>query len=183
VQIRRAVVPLVLLLAAALASCGGDGSGGSDDSDGGAAAPPDGTSNSSEAGAGDGGAVEPCDLLSTDDVAAAVGTPVKEGVASSGPAVTGGSFDTCVWQSDDTDQYGMATVTIYPNGDAADSARGEGAETVEGVGSQAFSVQFSGLWVYVDDRSFFAQWYTLDDVDLDNLPQSTALAEAVISAL
>jgi hypothetical protein len=178
VQIRRAVVPLVLLLATALASCGGNGSDDSDDRD---AAPGDGMSSSSEAG--DGGAVEACDLLSTDDVAAAVGTPVKEGIASSGPAITGGSFDTCVWPSGDTDQYGMATVTIYPNGDAADSARGEGAEIVEGVGSQAFSVQFSGLWVYADDRSFFAQWYTLDDVDLDNLPQSTALAEAVIAAL
>jgi hypothetical protein len=56
----------------------------------------------------------------------------------------------------------------------------EGAEIVEGVGSQAFSVQFSGLWAHVDDRSFFAQWYTLDDVDQDNLPQSQALAQAVV---
>jgi hypothetical protein len=86
-----------------------------------------------------------------------------------------------VWQSDAPDHLGStATVTIYPNGDAADSARGEGADIVEGVGSQAFSVQFSGLWVYVDDRSFFAQWYTLDDVDQDNLPQSKALAQAVV---
>jgi hypothetical protein len=179
VKFRRALVPLLLAASAALSSCGDDDSSvsGPDDTSSGAASSP---TASTAAGAH----VVACDLLSSDEVGAAVGTPVKEGIPSYGPAVTGGSFSTCVWQSDDPDAPGgTATVTVYPNADAADSAREDDAQEVEGIGDHAFTGSFASVWTYVADTSVFAQWYSLSGSDEDNLPRSKALAKAVADQL
>ena len=158
-RIRRALVPLVLVASSALSACGGDD--GDDDSSARRrrAAPRRSSGDTRNA----------CDLLTADEVAAAVGSPVKEGVRDSGPAVTGGRFSTCVWQSDDPEHPAdTATLTIYPNADAADSARSDDAQDVTGIGDQAFTDSFESIWVYVGDESFFAQWYAFDSDDEEN---------------
>lgn len=182
VHIRRALVPLLLLASAALTACGGDE---------GSAAPEEATTSGSpsadagsDAGGDAGGDVAACDLLSSDEVEAAVGSPVKEGIPSSGPAVTGGSFTSCVWQSADPDNPAdTATLTIYPNADAADSAREDDSQDLQGIGDKAFSGSVSSVWVYVGEKSFFAQWYVFNTMDDEGLEQSKALAEAAAAAL
>jgi hypothetical protein len=89
-----------------------------------------------------------------------------------------------VWQSDDPDHPAdTATVTIYPNAAAADSAREDDSQDVEGIGDKAFTVSFAGIWVYEGEKSFFAQWYTFSGTDEENLPASKALATAVAGQL
>jgi Protein of unknown function (DUF3558) len=125
-----------------------------------------------------------CDVLTTDQVSEAVGTPVKDGVTTSGPATTGGTFSSCQYASDDADNPAdAATVSLYPNTDAADSARGEDAQPIEGLGGQAYTAAYGSIWVYVDQISVFVQWYTFDGTDQENLPKSKALAKAVIAEL
>jgi hypothetical protein len=125
-----------------------------------------------------------CDLLTTDEVAAAVGSAVREGLRSSGQAATGGGYSTCVWQSDDPDNPAdMATVSLYADAAAADSAREDDSEDVPGIGDHAFSGSFGSMWVYVGERSFFAQWYAFSGSDDENLARSKALATAVVGAL
>lgn len=177
-SIRRTLVPLVLVAATVLAGCGGEDDGSATGS----------SSSGAEASQDGGGAVAAtpvaCDLLTTEQVTAAVGAPVKEGAATGGPAVTGGRFSTCVWQSDDpASPADTATVTIYPNAAAADSARGSDDMDVEGIGDQAFSGSFASIWAYVGDQSLFAQWYTLSGSDDENRPHSEALARSAADAL
>jgi len=181
VRIRRALVPLLLVTASTLAACGGDG----DDDDKASDEPTSEASQEDSQEANDGASGDPiCDVLTTDEVAEAVGSPVKEGIRSSGPAVTGGRFDTCVWQSDDPDNPAdTATVTIYPNADAADSVRSDDSEELDGIGDQAFADSFASVWVYDGEKSFFAQWYAISGTDEDNLPKSKALASLVADAL
>lgn len=184
VRIRRVLVPLTLTAALALSACGG----GDDDkssekeaspsaSEGGATVPTDSpTVADLETGA--------CDVLTTDQVSDAVGTPVQDGVTTSGPATTGGTFSSCQYQSDDADHPAdAATVALYPNTDAADSARGEDSQPIKGLGDQAYTSSFGSVWVYVDQISVFVQWYTFDGTDEENLPKSKALAEAVLAEL
>jgi hypothetical protein len=142
---------------------------------------PTAPASTSDAGSED---VAACDLLTTDEVAAAVGSPVKAGVASSGPSITGGSFTSCVWPSDDPDNPAdTATVTIYPNADAADSAREDDSQDVSGIGDKAFTGSFASMWVYLGEKSFFAQWYAFSGSDDESMPKSQALAKAVVDAL
>jgi hypothetical protein len=97
--------------------------------------------------------------------------------------VTGGSFTSCVWQSADPDHPAdTATITIYPNADAADSAREADSQDLPGIGDKAFSGSVSSVWVYVGDKSFFAQWYMLENMD-GGLEQTTALATAAADKL
>jgi hypothetical protein len=174
VRIRRALVPLALVACAALTACGeGDDDSSADD-----------TSSATQGDSGDGDDVAACDLLTTDEVEAAVGSPVKEGIQTSGPAVIGGDFSTCVWQSGDAENPAdTATVTIYENADAADSVRSEDSQDIEGIGDQAFSDSVSSVWVYDGDKSFFAQWYVFGTMDDEGLEQSKALAKAVADKL
>jgi hypothetical protein len=176
-------VPLVVA-AAALTACD-DSSGGSsaeEETLTQSASSPSAAAATSDAPSGED--VAACELLTTDDVAAAVGSPVKEGVPSSGPAVTGGSFSTCLWQSDDPDNPAdTATVTIYPNADAADSAREDDSQDVPGIGDKAFTGSFASMWVYVGEKSFFAQWYAFSGTDDESMPKSQALAKAAVDAL
>ena len=177
----RALLPLLLVTSAALAACGGG-----DETDSGSAGSPgaDRTSASATAPRDGGDEVEACDLLTPAQVETAVGTPVRDGIASSGPAVTGGSFTGCLWQSADPDSPAdQATITIYPNAAAADSAREDDSADLEGIGDRAFSASVSSVWVYVDERSFFAQWYLFATMDDEGLAQSQALARAVAAAL
>jgi hypothetical protein len=184
VKLRRALVPLLLVpFAVLLTSCGGDdgdsSAAGSDDATSGAP-----SSSPTSSAAADGAGVVACDVLTPDVVEAAVGRPVKDGIPSYGPAITGGSFTTCVWQSDDPDHPGdTATVTIYPNADAADSAREDDSQDLDGIGDHAYTGSFASVWVYVGEKSLFAQWYSLSGSDEDNLPKSKALAEAAVDAL
>ena len=192
-RLRRALVPLLLVAISPLAACGGDD--GDDDTAGGE--PSSEVTAEEDDTAGDEPSSEvtaeedetdapsgPCELLSTDEVAAAVGSPVKEGTALSGPAVTGGTFDTCAWQSDDpTSPADTATVTIYPNAAAADSARTDDSEDVAGIGDKAFTIAFAGIWFYEGERSYFVQWYAFSHTDEENLPKSEALAKAFVEAL
>jgi hypothetical protein len=183
VRIRRALLPLILVAAAALAACGGDDDPKADDAD-----PSPGATATDPAATTDPAPpdleVEGCDVLTADEVADVVGAPVKDGVASSGPVITGGTFSSCTWQSDDPDHPAdSATVTLYPNTDAADSARGEAAQAIDGLGDQAFSAAYGSVWVYVDDISMFAQWYTFNGTDQELLPTSKALAKAALEAL
>jgi hypothetical protein len=121
---------------------------------------------------------------SVDEVSDAVGAPVKKGTATSGPTTSGGDFSSCAFASDDPDHPAdTATVTLYPNLDAADQGRGEDAQPIKGLGDQAYSSTFGSVWVYVGDISFFAQWYAFDGNDQENLPKSKALATAVVDAL
>jgi hypothetical protein len=185
VRTRRALVPLLLVVSGALTACGGDDSDDSsaDDEPTTSQEASGGDSTDSPDG-GDGGEVSACGVLSADEVEAAVGSPVKEGIASSGPAVTGGSFTTCIWQSADPDHPAdTATLTIYPNADAADSVRSEDSEDLEGIGDEAFSDSVSSVWVYVGDQSFFAQWYVFGTMDDEGLEQSKALATAAADNL
>lgn len=125
-----------------------------------------------------------CSTLSQDEVAEAVGGPVKEGIGSSGEAATGGVFSTCVWQSDDPDNPAdTATLTVYSNTAAADSAREDDSVDLEGIGDKAFSASVSSVWAYVGERSFFAQWYKFNTMDDEGLEQSKALAKAVADKL
>jgi hypothetical protein len=175
VRTRRALVPLVLVACFALGACGGDDGDDGDDSAGGGKSP---TSEDTQAD------VRACGLLSTDEVAAAVGSPVKPGIATNGPAITGGGFTTCVWQSADPDNPAdTATLTIYPNADAADSVRDADSVDVDGIGDDAFSVSFAGIWVYDGEKSFLAQWYAFSGTDEEHLPKSEALAKAAADAL
>jgi hypothetical protein len=177
VRIRRALVPLTVVACAALSACGGDGG---DDGDSSAEDAP--SASQSQGASGDD--VAACDLLTPDDVEAAVGSPVKEGIQTAGAAVTGGDFSTCVWQSADTENPAdTATLTIYENADAADSVRGDDSQELEGIGDQAFSDSVSSVWVYDGDKSFFAQWYIFGTMDDEGLEQSKALAKAVADTL
>ena len=183
-NLRRALVPVVLATVATLAACGGSDSGGSASDDKPTPSQTQSTATPSADDSGSAGDVAACDLLTTDEVDAAVGSPVKAGVPSSGPAVTGGSFTTCVWQSDDPDNPAdTATVTIYPNAAAADSAREDDSQDVAGIGDRAFTGSFASMWVYVGERSFFAQWYAFGGSDEESMPKSQALAKAVVGAL
>ena len=184
-RIRRALVPLLLVTVSTLAACGGDGDDDDKASDETTSEAGQEYSQEASQDGGDDASGQPiCDLLTTDEVAEAVGSPVKEGIRSSGPAVTGGRFDTCVWQSDDPDNPAdTATVTIYPNADAADSVRSDDSEELDGIGDQAFADSFASVWVYDGEKSFFTQWYAISGTDEDNLPKSKALASLVADAL
>ena len=177
-RIRGALIPPVLVSTSRLAACGGDDESGDP-------GPDSPVTESSPAGASDTSTGDSaCDLLTTDEVAAAVGAPVKAGLPKSGPASTGGRFDLCVWLSDDPDEPAdTATITLYPNAAAADSAREDDSQDVAGIGDKAFTVSFAGVWVYDGDRSFLAQWYALSGTDEDSLPKSEALAKAVVDKL
>ena len=183
VRIRRALVPLLLLLSAAVVACGGDDGDQNDgDSGGDTSAEATATATASETAAEV--EVSACGLLTPEEVEAAVGSPVKEGIASSGPAMTGGSFTTCIWQSADANNPAdTATITIYPNADAADSARSDDAKDLDGIGDTAYSDSVSSVWVYVGDQSFFAQWYVFGTMDDEGLEQSKALATAAADKL
>jgi len=176
-------VPILLASVAALTACGGD------DSDDQAADEPASEATQDQTGdgggdAGDSGDVKACDLLTPDQVEAAVGSPVKDGIPTSGPAITGGDFTTCVWQSADPEHPAdTATITIYENADAADSVRGEDSQDLEGIGDRAFSDSVSSVWVYDGEKSFFAQWYIFGTMDDEGLEQSKALAQAAADAL
>ena len=177
-RIRRVLVPLILVAGAALSACGGDGG---DDDDSSADDAPSATQSQGGDSADD---VAACDLLTPDDVEAAVGSPVKDGIQTSGPAITGGDFSTCVWQSADPENPAdTATVTIYANADAADSVRSDDSQDLEGIGDEAFSDSVSSVWVYDGEKSFFAQWYLFGTMDDEGLEQSKALAKAVADKL
>ena len=170
---RRALAPLLLAATVVLTACG------SDDDDTGAE-----PESSPSASASEGGTTAACDLLSPADVEAAVGTPVGEGLPSSGPSMTGGGYTSCTWPSTDPDAVGdQALLTIYDNTEAADSAREDDAVDVEGIGDAAFSGSVSSVWVYVGERSFLAQWYVFNTFDDEGLEQSKALATAAAEAL
>lgn len=176
----RALVPFLLTAAVALTACGGGDDGDDGSGDGGSSGAGSGATASESAAA----EVEACDLLSPADVEAAVGVPVHEGVPSSGPSATGGGYTSCIWQSADPESVGnSATLTVYDNTAAADSAREDDAVDVEGIGDAAYSGSVSSVWVYVGDRSFFAQWYVFGTFDDEGLAQSEALAEAAADAL
>ena len=178
-HLRRALVPLALVACAALSACGGDDGDDGDDRDGSSA---EDTPSAAQGDSADD--VVACDLLTSDEVEAAVGSPVKGGIPTSGPAVTGGDFTTCVWQSADAENPAdSATLTIYENADAADSVRGDDSLDLEGIGDQAFSDTISSVWVYDGERSFFAQWYVFGTMDDEGLEQSKALARAAADAL
>jgi hypothetical protein len=180
VNLRRALVPVVLVAAASLAACGGDDSGSSASDDQPSASP---TEDVSASVAADGN-VAACDLLSTDEVEAAVGTPVKEGIARSGEPITGGSFTSCLWMSGDADNPAdQAQLFIYSNTDAADSAREDDSQELPGIGDSAFTVSFAGVWVKQGEQSFLTQWYSLSGADEKNLPKSEALAKAAADKL
>ena len=183
-RIRRALVPVLLASVATLTACGGDDSGDQAADD-----PTSASTEATEGGAGDDGGdpagdVAACDLLTTDEVEAAVGSPVEDGVPTSGPAVTGGDFSTCVWQSADPDNPAdTATLTIYENAAAADAVRSDGSPAVDGIGDSAFSDSVSSVWVYDGEKSFFTQWYIFGTMDDEGLEQSKALARAAADAL
>jgi Protein of unknown function (DUF3558) len=179
VRIRQALVPLALAACAALSACGG---GDVDDDK--ASDKPSTSEAPSERIEEMALADMACSVLTADEVAEAVGAPVKQGIGTSGEPVTGGEFSTCVWQSDDEDNPAdTATLTIYSNTAAADSVRGEDSQDLEGIGDQAFSDSVSSVWAYVGERSFFAQWYLFGTMDDEGLEQSKALAKAVADKL
>jgi hypothetical protein len=194
-QLRRTLLPLVLLTATTLAGCGGDDSSGGSAADDSTASSSASASASASASSSAGGGtdaqtggvqigVTACDLLTTDEVAAAVGSPVKEGIETSGPAATGGTFTSCQWMSDDPDNPAdSASLYLYTNTAAADSAREDDSQDLPGLGDQAFSVSYAGVWVYEGEQSFLAQWYTFSGTDEENLPKSEALAQAAVDKL
>jgi len=168
---------LVSIAATALTACGGDDSGNAADD---APASPTSSETVVQMNLVD----MACSTLTTDQVAEAVGAPVKEGIGSSGPAATGGEFSSCVWQSDDPgNPADTATLTIYSNTAAADSAREDDSQDLEGIGDKAYSASVSSVWVYVGERSFFAQWYKFNTMDDEGLDQSKALAKAAADKL
>jgi hypothetical protein len=177
VRIRRALIPFLLVATSTLAACGGD-----DDSK--ASDEPSTSQTPSVTATLMDLADMACSTLSRDEVAEAVGAPVKEGVGSSGEAVTGGVYSTCVWQSDDPDNPAdTATLTVYSNTAAADSAREDDSDDLDGIGDKAFSASVSSVWAYVGERSFFAQWYKFNTMDDEGLEQSKALAKVVADRL
>ncbi|HEX6311281.1 MAG TPA: DUF3558 family protein [Acidimicrobiia bacterium] len=122
---RRRLVVLGVLAALALVACSGG-----DDGDGAAPVVTGGGGNGDDPGSGD---VEPCELLSTEEVAAAAGNPVGEGAAD---IVTA----TCSWDAaPDATTVGVTFLAfgvprICAEGLAADSAN----EPVEGFDDPAF---------------------------------------------
>jgi hypothetical protein len=177
-------VPLVVAVAAALGSCGGG------DSDSGPFAGDETSPSSSTQSASPSPSeevvhqVSACELLSPDEVAAAVGTPVKDGIPNAGEPITGGTYTSCLWMSDDpANPADQAQLYLYSNTAAADSAREDDSEDVRGIGDSAFTVSFAGVWVYQGEQSFLAQWYSFSGNDDDNLPKSKALAKAAADKL
>jgi hypothetical protein len=170
--------------ATALSACGGDDDDKSSDKGASPSASESGATAPSDSPTVADLETEACDVVTTDQVSEAVGAPVKKGVATSGPATTGGTFSSCQYQSDDPDHPAdAATVTLYPNSDAADSARGEDSQPIDGLGDQAYESALGSVWAYVGQMSVFVQWYTFNGTDQENLPKSKALAKAVLAGL
>ena len=183
VRIRQALAPLALVACAALSACGGGDNDESDDAGPSATSSPDATVATTGPATVDLPS-QACDLLSAEEVSDLVGTKVKKGTPTSGPATSGGDFSSCAYASDDPDSPAdTATITLYPNTDAADQGRGEDAQPIKGLGDQAYASTFGSVWVYVDEVSLFTQWYSFDGTDEENLPKSKALAEAVVDEL
>lgn len=183
VRLRRAVVSVLVVGSAALTACAGEDSSSPEDGPATSAATSE-ASDPSDGGSPAAGDVAACDLLTTDEVEAAVGAPVKEGVARSGEPITGGTFTSCLWQADDPENpVDQAQLYLYSDTAAADSAREDDSQEVPGIGDKAFTVAFAGVWVYQGERSFLAQWYTLSGSDEENLPKSEALAKAAADRL
>ena len=178
-RIRPALAPFLLAAAAALTACGGDASGG-----GAAIDDPSTSATASETAVQMDVSDLACSTLTKEEVAEAVGAPVKDGIGSSGEPVTGGVFSTCVWPSDDPgNPADTATLTVYSNTAAADSAREDDSQDLEGIGDQAYSASVSSVWAYVGERSFFAQWYEFGTMDDEGLEQSKSLARAAADKL
>lgn len=180
-------MPLLLLALVVGPGCGTDddaGLGSDDDSSSSPATNPGAGEDSGEDPNADPADVSACDLLPVEEVAAAVGLPVQGGAASGGPTVTGGTYTSCTWQSDDPARPGgRATLYLYPNTAAADSARTDRSQDLAGLGDAAFTVSFAGIWVYLGERSFMTQWYDLEGSDQEHLPVSEALARLVVDKL
>jgi hypothetical protein len=177
---RRRIALSAWVLALALAAgCSGD----SDDSGADAPGSEDTTSASGDGGDGDSGG-NACDLLTEDEVSAAVGVEVNAGQGADGPVATGGTQETCKWSSVDS-PIDTATITIYSETSAADSVRDADpdAAPLEGVGDEAFVSSFASVWAYVGEQSFMAQWYAMEGTDDENLPMSEALAKLVADNL
>ena len=182
-DIRSILLPVVVLAAVTLTACGGDDTDSGPFADGGTSSvAAESTSASPTEQVAD--LASACDLLSPDEVAAAVGTPVKDGIPNSGQPITGGTFSSCLWMSDDpANPADQAQLYLYSNTAAADSAREDDSQDVPGIGDSAFTVSFSGVWVYQGERSFLAQWYSLSGTDKENLAASEALAKAAADKL
>jgi hypothetical protein len=178
------LVPLTLVVCLALSACGGADDGTKPDGGPSAGVEVSGATAPTDSPTAPDLEVAACDLLSPDQVGNAVGTEVEKGIATTGPVITGGEFSSCSYASADADHPAdAATVTLYPNTDAADTARGEDSAPIMGLGDQAFTSSFGSVWVYVDQISFFVQWYTFNGTDQENLPKSKALAMAVLDQL
>ena len=173
-MVRRRVAPWALTLvfvSVVVGAC--DGGGDPNDSD-----------DASPTAAASGEVPEACAVLSQVEVSEAVGTDVGPGRGSSGPVATGGSQSTCEWFSVQ-DPADTAKLTIYSETTAADSIRDSDpdVEQLPGVGDDAFVGDFASVWVYQDDLSFMAQWYSMAAGDEENLPRSEALARAAADRL
>jgi hypothetical protein len=162
VTLRRLAV--LLLAVPLLVSCSGDGGDGDGDAD------PETT-----ASAGSGDSDSACDLLTTEEVAEAVGTQVEDGVGADGPVVTGGTQSTCTWRGVE-DASAQAMLTVYTDASAAESVREDDSTPLPDVGDDAFVGPFASVWAFAGDGSFTTQWFDVRGSDEENLPRSTALA-------
>lgn len=177
VTIRRVVGLLAVLFVAVplLASCGGDDEPADDEG----RSPSSATSASAEASdpsdPSDASGDAACDLVTTDEVAAAVGTAVGDGVPSDSTVATGGTQTTCTWVGAE-DPATTATLTVYTEASAADSVREDDSTPLPDVGDDAFEGPYASVWAYAGDGSFTTQWFDFDATDEENLPKSTALA-------
>jgi hypothetical protein len=123
-----------------------------------------------------------CSLLSTEEVAEAVGAEVQDGVGSSSPVATGGSQTTCTWKGVEN-PAATAMLAVYTDASAADSVREDDSAPLPEVGEDAFEGPFASVWAYAGDGSFTTQWYDFGASDEENLPKSVALAQLYLDKI
>jgi hypothetical protein len=173
---RRAVA--LLFVVPLLVACGG----GADEPDAGTDSPSVSEDAEGPQEPAAGGVEDACALVTTDEVAIAVGTTVADGLGGDGPVVTGGFQSTCTWRGVE-DPSATAMITVYTEASAADSVRTDDSAPLPEVGEGAFVGPFASVWAYAGGGSFTAQWYDFSGSDEENLPKSTALALLVRDAL
>lgn len=173
-----ALIVLALLLAAAC----GDGDAGPD-SDG---EPPvmldgddDGESGGENGDNGFSGAINPCELLTVEEVSAALGEEAS--------AVEPRDFDPVVSCTYETETLNSVSVSVYADSremvEAYFESGNEASEVIEGVGERAYWYEPFGDLDVLSGEYYLAVSVSSSDGEIDELETAKTLAQAAIGRL